>query len=54
LPLATAPIALPLVVAVAKKEGKALNPYLGKTAKLLLLHASLLAAGIAMSARVAG
>jgi 1,4-dihydroxy-2-naphthoate polyprenyltransferase len=45
----TAPLAVLLARGVARSEGAALNPYLGKTARLLLLQSVVLAAGIAMS-----
>lgn len=47
LPLATLPLAIGLVRAVARERGRALNPLLGRTARLLFLNGTLLAAGIA-------
>ncbi|HUH00871.1 MAG TPA: 1,4-dihydroxy-2-naphthoate polyprenyltransferase [Kofleriaceae bacterium] len=46
LPLASAPLALVLARAVWRAEGAALNPYLERTAQLLLVHGALLAAGL--------
>jgi 1,4-dihydroxy-2-naphthoate octaprenyltransferase len=46
---ATAPLGLLLVRAVARSDGAALNPFLGKTARLLLLQSVVLSAGIALS-----
>jgi 1,4-dihydroxy-2-naphthoate octaprenyltransferase len=48
--LATAPLALVRVRAIAATDGAALNPQLGATAQLLLLHSAALAAGIALAA----
>ena len=45
LPLATAPVAARLVRRVQTSEGAGLNPLLGATARLLLVHSALLAAG---------
>ncbi|MEJ7732715.1 MAG: 1,4-dihydroxy-2-naphthoate polyprenyltransferase [Polyangiaceae bacterium] len=45
----TAPVAVLLARGVSRSEGAALNPYLGKPARLLLLQSLVLAAGIAMS-----
>jgi 1,4-dihydroxy-2-naphthoate octaprenyltransferase len=45
----TGPVAALLARGVARSEGAALNPYLGKTARLLLLQSVVLAVGIAMS-----
>jgi 1,4-dihydroxy-2-naphthoate octaprenyltransferase len=47
LPLATLPLAVALVRAVARERGRALNPLLGRTARLLFFTGALLAAGIA-------
>ena len=47
LPLATLPLAVGLVRAVARERGRALNPLLGRTARLLFFNGTLLAAGIA-------
>lgn len=49
LPLLTAPIAFVLAVRVAKRSGRALNPVLASTARLLLVFGLLLAAGIALA-----
>ncbi len=49
LPLVSAPIAWKLVASLRAKEGKALNPVLASTAKLLLLHGVLFAAGLALT-----
>jgi 1,4-dihydroxy-2-naphthoate octaprenyltransferase len=49
LPLATAPLALVRVRAIAATDGAALNPQLGATARLLLVHSAALAAGIALA-----
>ena len=48
LPLASLPVAVGLARAVATLDGAALNPVLGRTAQLLLIHGVLLAAGIAL------
>ena len=50
LPLLTVPLAVVLVRAVITRDGVALNPYLGRTALLTLLHGALLAAGIVLGA----
>jgi 1,4-dihydroxy-2-naphthoate octaprenyltransferase len=44
--LATAPLALGLIRAVAGADGRALNPLLGATARLTLLHSALFALGL--------
>ncbi len=49
LPLLTLPMALKLWRTTSRSEGRALNPALGGTARLLLLHGVLFAAGIALS-----
>ncbi|MCB9563380.1 MAG: 1,4-dihydroxy-2-naphthoate polyprenyltransferase [Kofleriaceae bacterium] len=49
LPCATAPVAAALTVQVARRDGAALNPLLGATAKLLLANAALLALGVALA-----
>lgn len=49
LPLLTAPIAIRLNGQVRATEGRALNPLLGATAKLLVLHSLLLSAGVVLS-----
>lgn len=48
LPLATLPLGVGLVRAVARERGRALNPLLGRTARLLFLTGILLAVGIAL------
>ena len=48
LPLATLPLAVGLVRAVARERGRALNPLLGRTAQLLFFTGMLLSAGIAL------
>jgi 1,4-dihydroxy-2-naphthoate octaprenyltransferase len=47
LPLATLPLAVGLVRAVARERGRALNPLLARTARLLFFTGILLAVGIA-------
>jgi 1,4-dihydroxy-2-naphthoate octaprenyltransferase len=49
LPLVTIPVALRLFRNVARERGRALNPLLGGTAKLLLMHGVLFALGIALT-----
>jgi len=49
--LATLPIAHRLLLRVASNDGAALNPLLGATARLLLLHSLLLTAGVIIGAR---
>jgi len=49
LPLATLPLAARRTAAVARTDGAALNPLLGATAQLLLLHSAALTAGIALA-----
>ena len=51
LPLASAPLAVSIARSVAVAEGRALNPHLGGTARLLLAYSTLLAAGLALAAR---
>jgi 1,4-dihydroxy-2-naphthoate octaprenyltransferase len=51
LPIASAPIALGLVKKLRSLEGKALNPVLASTAKLLLVHGLLLSVGLVLSSR---
>jgi len=46
LPLATLPVARGLVARVAGTDGASLNPLLGATARLLLLHSLLLTVGV--------
>jgi 1,4-dihydroxy-2-naphthoate polyprenyltransferase len=48
LPLATLPTALSLLLALTRERGRALNPLLARTAKLLLLFGALFAAGIVL------
>ncbi len=48
LPLLTLPLGLGLAAGVARERGRALNPLLGKTALLLLLHGVLFATGLAL------
>jgi 1,4-dihydroxy-2-naphthoate octaprenyltransferase len=48
LPLATAPIAIALARRVSTETGRALNPQLVATAKLLFVHGILLSVGIAL------
>ena len=48
LPLLTVPLAVRLVRAVLRERGRALNPLLARTAKLLFLYGLLFAAGLAM------
>jgi 1,4-dihydroxy-2-naphthoate polyprenyltransferase len=50
LPLASAPLGVALYRRVAREQGRALNPLLGKTARLLLVFALLFALGIALDA----
>lgn len=47
LPLASLPLAVAFTRAVWRAEGAALNPYLKRTAQLLLVHGVLLAVGLA-------
>lgn len=49
LPLLTAPVALRLNARVRATEGRALNPLLGATAKLLVLYSLLLSAGLVLA-----
>jgi 1,4-dihydroxy-2-naphthoate octaprenyltransferase len=49
LPLATAPVAIRLAYRVERAEGAGLNPLLGATAKLLMVHSGLLAIGVALA-----
>jgi len=48
LPLATLPMAISLLMALKRERGRALNPLLARTAKLLLLFGALFSAGIAL------
>lgn len=50
LPLATAPLAVRLFRRVAADRGRALNPTLGRTARLAVAFGALFAAGIALGA----
>jgi 1,4-dihydroxy-2-naphthoate octaprenyltransferase len=52
LPLATLPLAVRLVRDVARERGRALNPLLKRTAKLLFLQGMLFAAGITLGDQV--
>jgi 1,4-dihydroxy-2-naphthoate octaprenyltransferase len=54
LPFATLPLAVALVRAVARERGRALNPLLKRTARLLFLQGMLFAAGLALGERVQG
>jgi hypothetical protein len=47
-PLLTLPVALPLMRSVARERGRALNPLLGRTAKLLFLHGALFSLGLSL------
>jgi 1,4-dihydroxy-2-naphthoate polyprenyltransferase len=47
-PLLTLPLAVRLVFAVARERGRALNPLLAGTAKLLFVHGLLFALGLAL------
>jgi 1,4-dihydroxy-2-naphthoate octaprenyltransferase len=47
-PLVTLPVAVRLLRAVSKERGRALNPLLAKTAKLLFAHGLLFALGLAL------
>jgi 1,4-dihydroxy-2-naphthoate octaprenyltransferase len=46
LPLATLPLAIPLCLEVARRDGAALNPTLHRTARLFALHSVLFAVGL--------
>jgi 1,4-dihydroxy-2-naphthoate octaprenyltransferase len=48
LPLATLPMAVSLLLALREERGRALNPLLARTAKLLLVYGALLSAGIVL------
>jgi len=48
LPIATLPMAVSLFLAVKRERGRALNPLLARTAKLLLVFGALFTAGIAL------
>jgi 1,4-dihydroxy-2-naphthoate octaprenyltransferase len=50
LPLVTAPLAVSLFRAVSRDRGRALNPSLGRTARLAVFFGALFAAGIALGA----
>ena len=54
LPWASLPVAFGLLRAVRRERGKALNPILGRTAMLVLLHGALFAAGLAAAGRTLG
>jgi 1,4-dihydroxy-2-naphthoate octaprenyltransferase len=49
LPCATAPWAIDLTLRVSRVDGMALNPLLGATAKLLLVHSVLAALGVVLA-----
>lgn len=49
LPLLTLPVSIRLISRIYRLDGAALNPYLGNTAKLLLVHGLLLSIGLAWS-----
>jgi 1,4-dihydroxy-2-naphthoate octaprenyltransferase len=49
LPVATAPVAARLARRVERSDGAGLNPLLGATARLLLVHSLLLAIGVALA-----
>lgn len=48
LPLLAAPLAAPCLRALAAVDGAALNPWLGRTARLLLAYGALLAVGVSL------
>jgi len=48
LPLVTLPLGIALHRAVARTDGRALNPLLGRTAGLLVVHSALFAVGLAL------
>jgi 1,4-dihydroxy-2-naphthoate octaprenyltransferase len=50
LPFATLPLAIGLFLAVSRERGRALNPLLGRTARLLFLQGILFALGLALGA----
>ena len=50
LPVLTLPVGLVLVRGVGRAEGRALNPYLGRTAKLLLANGALMCAALLLCA----
>ena len=54
LPFVTFPVALRLVSAVARERGRALNPLLARTARLLFVQGVLFAVGIALGDRAQG
>ena len=51
LPFATLPLAVGLFRAVSRERGRALNPLLGRTARLLFLQGILFAVGLALGER---
>ena len=51
LPFATLPLAVGLFLAVSRERGRALNPLLGRTARLLFLQGILFALGLALGER---
>jgi len=54
LPLVALPLAVPLRRGVRGETGRALNPRLGETARLLAVHGLVFAAGIALAGRLPG
>jgi 1,4-dihydroxy-2-naphthoate octaprenyltransferase len=54
LPWASVPLAFGLFRAVRRERGKALNPVLGRTAMLVLVHGALFAIGLAVAGRSLG
>jgi 1,4-dihydroxy-2-naphthoate octaprenyltransferase len=54
LPWASAPLAIALLRAVRRERGRALNPILGRTAMLVLIHGLLFAVGLAVAGRPGG
>lgn len=54
LPWASVPLAFGLFRAVRRERGRALNPVLGRTAMLVLVHGALFAIGLAVAGRSLG
>jgi len=54
LPFATLPLAVGLFLAVSRERGRALNPLLARTARLLFLQGILFAVGLALGERAQG
>ncbi len=52
LPLLTLPFAVPLMRAVSRERGRALNPLLARTAKLLFFHGVLFSLGLSLGTNV--